>query len=338
MKKDFWHKSPLTILGGGSWGTVLAQLAAPNVSEVRLWVRNEDLCRSINATRMNPKYVPGLTLHERIRASSDLSAALDSAKAVIWALPSPGSRSVSREAARFLTGEEIVIHATKGVEESTLKRISEVLLDELPCPRIGVVSGPNLALEIARGEPTAAIVASAFDEVLEAGSLILSGRQFRVYRSHDVIGVEWAGTLKNILAIASGCLEALGLGANSRAFLLSRGLAEMVRFGKAMGAQVETFLGLAGMGDLLATCSSPLSRNFQVGFQLAKGGHLGDIITKLGSTAEGIGTAQIIHDFAKSREIEMPITEGVAALIRGQKTVTQVIDALMSRPTLDEFL
>jgi len=331
--KDFWSKVPVAVIGGGSWGTVLAQLAAQNSPEVRVWIRNEEIAREMNSTRSNKKYVPGMTLNPKIRVYTEIERVFEAQpRMVIWALPSHGTREQAKKFAHFFTGEEVLIHATKGIEQGTMKRISEILAEELPCPRIGVVSGPNLAHEIARNEPAATVIASSFKEVIDAGQAVLSGPVFRVYGVSDVVGVEWAGTLKNILAIASGCLDSMGFGWNARALLISRGLAEMVRFGTAMGGSVETFLGLAGIGDLLATCSSNLSRNYRVGARLAKGEPLAKVLEELGSTAEGVRTSRSVWAFAEKRGIDMPITEGVCQIIDGKLPASEVLKTLMLKP------
>jgi glycerol-3-phosphate dehydrogenase (NAD(P)+) len=302
-------------------------------------VRGEEAARSINSTRTNADYVAGLDLSPNIKAYSDLerifAVSEGGVRAVIWGLPSSACREQARRMAPSFKGDEIVLHATKGVEEGSLRRTSEVLSEELPCPRIGVISGPNLAMELARGEPAATVVASNFDDVLEAGKHLLSNPRFRVYTEHDMIGVEWAGTLKNILAIASGALDAMNLGWNARALLMTRGLAEIVRFGVAMGAQQSTFLGLAGMGDLLATCSSPLSRNYRVGMLLAQGKTLEQSMIELGSTAEGVRTTRAVHHFAQARGIYMPITEAVYRLIEGEISIQDIVHHLMTRPSQD---
>ena len=340
-EKDFWLDSRVAVIGAGSWGTVLAQLAAQNCREVRLWTRDEAQARQINSTRSNAKYLEGVTLSSKILAVSEPERAMGfgegGVSTVIWALPSAVAREQAKRFAPLFSGSEVVIHATKGIEPVTLKRMTEVLAEELPVPRIGVLSGPNLALEVARGEPAATVVASAFDEVIEAGQKVLSTPKFRVYSSHDVVGVEWAGTLKNILAIAAGALDALGMGWNARAMLITRGLAEIVRFGSAMGGDVQTFIGLAGMGDLMATCGSPLSRNYRVGARLAKGEPLNQIMETLGATAEGVRTTRTVNEFAKERGISMPIAEGVGELLSGRATVQQALEALMKRPQIAEF-
>lgn len=332
IQKDFWSKSKVAIIGGGSFGTVLAQLVAKNALEVRLWVRAEDQAREINATRTNPHFIKDVTLASNIKACSDPAKIFEGGvQAVFWALPSSACREQARRLAPFFSGDEILIHATKGIEEGTLKRISEVLREEIPCPRIGVMSGPNLAVELAHGEPAATVVASNFDEVIEAGKALLHNERFRVYTDHDVVGVEWAGTLKNILAIASGALDAMKLGWNARALLITRGLAEIVRFGKALGAQESTFLGLAGVGDLLATCSSPLSRNYRVGYKLAQGEKLEKVIEELGAVAEGVRTVMSVREFAKEHGISMPITEAVYHLLQSDASVQQILHKLMTR-------
>jgi glycerol-3-phosphate dehydrogenase (NAD(P)+) len=336
--KDFWRNSKVGVIGGGSWGTVLANLVSKNTREVRVWLRDEDSVRAFNSTRSNQQYLPEMQLDERVRAYSSMDRIFEGGlNAVIWALPSSVCRENAKNFAHYFQGDELIFHATKGVEMGTMKRISEVLGEELPTRRIGVISGPNLAHEVAKNEPAATVIASAFAEVCEAGQILFMSDSFRIYRATDVIGVEWAGTLKNVLAIAAGALDAMKLGWNARAMLITRGLAEMVRFGVAMGADQSTFLGLAGVGDLLATCSSPLSRNYRVGIRLAQGEPLEKILKDLGSTAEGVRTTQSVWEFASKRNISMPITEGVYHLLRGGVSVQQVLHQLMTRPITHEW-
>lgn len=336
-RKDFWRNSKVGIIGGGSWGTVLANIVSRNCREVRVWLRDEESVRIMNATRMNPQYTSDMKLDEKIHAYSSLERIFEGGlQVVIWALPSQVCREQARTVAQHFHGDELVLHATKGIEAGTMKRMSEVLIEELPCRRIGVISGPNLAHEIAQGEPAGTVVASVFTEVCEAGQALLATDRFRVYSAPDIIGVEWAGALKNILALATGALDSLKLGWNARATLITRGLAEMVRFSLAMGAQESTFLGLAGVGDLLATCSSPLSRNYRVGLRLGQGESLSAILDDLGSTAEGVSTTQIVWKFASKRNISMPITEGVYRLLEGGSSVKEVLHSLMTRPVTGE--
>ncbi|MBC7396878.1 MAG: NAD(P)-dependent glycerol-3-phosphate dehydrogenase, partial [Bdellovibrionales bacterium] len=308
MKKDFWSNSKIAVLGGGSFGTVLANLAATNCAQVTMYVRAEEQARLMNSTRMNPNYAKDLVLDPKIRAVSTYEKVFEQDQdMIIFALPASATRAQAKLIAPFLKGNEIVLHATKGIEEQSLKRISVVLAEELPILRIGAISGPNLAGEIVKNEPAATVIASPFNDVTQAGESVFSTPRFRVYTSSDLVGVEWGGTLKNIFAIASGILESKGLGWNTKSLLLSRGLAEMVRFGVAMGAKAETFLGLSGMGDLIATCSSSQSRNFRVGYHLAKGESLEEVLKELGQVAEGVRTTRIVYEFAKSRNVEMPI-------------------------------
>jgi glycerol-3-phosphate dehydrogenase (NAD(P)+) len=337
MKKDFWSNVNVAVLGGGSFGTVLANLASQNAGSVTMYMRSEDQARAMNSTRTNPNYSKDVVLSDKIKAVSSFDKVFElNPKLVIFALPSHATRSVAKSIAHYFKGDEIVLHATKGIEEQSLKRISVVLTEELPINRIGAISGPNLAGELARNEPAATVVASPFDDVIEAGEKVLTTARFRVYTAHDLIGVEWGGTLKNIFAIASGILDSSGFGWNTRSLLLSRGLAEMVRFGQAMGAKAETFLGLAGMGDLIATCSSSQSRNFRVGYQLAKGATLEQVLAELGQVAEGVRTTRIVYEFALERGVEMPITEAVYRIIQGEWSVERGVQHLMTRPQVQD--
>lgn len=336
MKRDFWRNSKVAVIGGGSWGSVLAKVVAQNCGEVRVWMRDVEQARAINSTRSNPDYVSEMTLPQNILAVNDIERVFENGgvQAIIWALPSKACREQAKRFAPFLRGDEIILHATKGIEEGTMKRVSVMLREELPCPRIGVISGPNLASEIARDEPAATCIASEYDEVVEAGVAMLTTPGFRVYSADDVIGIEWAGTLKNIYAIASGALDELKFGWNTRSLMITRGLAEMVRFGTAMGGKEGTFLGLAGVGDLFATCSSPLSRNYRVGAMLARGKKIDDALKELGAVAEGVRTTQIISKFAAERGIYMPITQGVNEIVSGKRPVVEVLKSLMQKPPL----
>ncbi len=339
MHKAFWSEATVAVIGGGSFGTVLANAIAANTAQVRMYVRDDEQARAINATRANPNYVKDLTLDPRVKALSDFDRLFEvRLDAIVFALPAKVTRSEARLVASRMHGTEVILHATKGIEEGTLKRMSVVLSEELPVARVGVISGPNLASEMARGDPAATVVASRFDEVIRAGRALLSGPRLRVYASQDTVGVEWAGTLKNIFAIAAGILDAKGLGWNTRAFLISRGLAEMVRFGVAMGAEVDTFLGPAGVGDLIATCSSPQSRNYRVGAGLAEGRPLAEVIEDLGQVAEGVRTTEIIFPFAESRGVEMPITETVFRILKGEWSVEAGISNLMTRPIVEDAM
>jgi glycerol-3-phosphate dehydrogenase (NAD(P)+) len=338
MQKDFWHKSRVAVLGGGSWGMTLAKLIASNVPEVNVWMRDEEQVRQINSTRSHPRYLPGISLPAHLKAYSDIEALFkDPYDLVIWALPSKVTRELSRQFAPYFKGHELVLHATKGIEAETMKRISQILREELPLQRVGVISGPNLALEVAKEQPSSTVVASEFEEVIKAGVAVLSSPVFRVYYSKDVCGVEWSGTLKNIYAIASGTLDGMNFGTNSTSMMMSRGLSEMVKFGVFMGASESTFLGLAGVGDLIATCSSALSRNYRVGQKLAQGLGIEQILVELGSTAEGVRSSQIIAKFAQERGLTLPIANGVSQMVQGKLSAHEVLKGLMQLDPLPDF-
>jgi len=328
-QKDFWHNAKIGVIGGGSWGTVLANLAARNCQEVRVWMRDEESVRTLNSTRVNSRYFPELQLHDRLHAYPSREKIFEGGvHCLLWVLPSDVSRQEAKAIAPLLKGDEIPLHATKGIEPGSMKRVSEVLAEELPIRKIGVISGPNLAQEIAQGNPGATVIASAFSEVREAGQVLLSNERFQTQVEKDVIGVEWAGALKNILAIAAGALDAMKLGWNTRAMFMTAGLKEVIRFSVAMGAHESTFLGLAGIGDLIATCFSPLSRNYRVGFKLAQGELLSKILEELGTTAEGVRTTESVWEYACQHRIAMPITEQVFLLMRNQITAEDVVKSL----------
>ncbi len=317
MQKDFWRSSSVAVIGGGKWGTVLADLASRNCAEVRLFVRAEDRARQLNATRSGSDLFPDFELNGRVRAIAEPERIFEvPVSVVIWALPSEVCREQARRFAPMLSGAELIIHATKGLEQKTLKRISQVLSEELPTPRIGVISGPNLAAEIASHQPAATVVASRFDEVIQAGQALFEQRRFHVEGSRDVIGVEWAGVLKNVLAIASGWVAGMGMGWNTRAWVISRGLQEMLQFTRALGAEADTFLGLAGIGDVIATCSSELSRNFRLGSRLAQGVSIEQIREELGETAEGVQTTLGIGEFVMARGLKLPLLSALNTLLR----------------------
>ena len=319
MNLGFWRKSRVAVIGGGSWGTVLAQLIAPQVQEVRVWVRREEIARQIQSTRTHPRYGDLLRLHEHLWFFSERERVFEGdVDAVIWALPSSATREQARAFAPFLKGHEIVIHATKGLESQSLKRMSEVLLEEWIPQRIGVLSGPNLADEVARGEAAASVIASRFEEVIDVSKALFPIERLKLFGSRDVIGVEWAGALKNILAIGSGALEGWGKGWNLRSAFLSLGLQEMVRMGCEMGAEERTFFTPAGVGDVIATCSSHLSRNYRVGRMRAQGTPLEEALSQLGATAEGVFTTRNLLAFSKKRGMRLPVCEWVGMILEGE--------------------
>ncbi len=332
MSKDFWRSSRVVVLGGGNFGTVLAQLASERCREVVIYVRDEAQARAMNATRVNSDYLKNFVLAPNILTVSEPQRIFEQRfDAMLWCLPAAACREAAKVFAPAFKGDEILIHATKGIEENSLKRISEVLAEEIPCPRIGVLSGPNLASELALGEPAATVIASHYPEVVDAGIDLFHHAKFRVYRGSDVVGVEWAGTLKNIYAIASGALNGLGFGMNAKAFLVTRSLAEMAKFAISRGAKERTFMGLAGFGDLMATCLSPASRNFTVGSRLGKGEPLATILDSMNMVAEGVRTTSIIVKEAKATGVSMPIAFAVQDLIEGKADAKDGLISLLNR-------
>lgn len=330
----------IAILGAGMFGTAIANILADNGHEVWLWSRDEDQAAAIRQTRENVRSLPGYPVHEAVKATSDLGAALESSEVVFVAVPSHGFREVVRQARPLIRPEAIVVSTTKGIEADGFHLMSEVLSQELPGHPVGVLSGPNLAEEIAQKQITATVIASNDDRVNETVQQILHAPYFRVYASKDVYGVELAGALKNIYAIASGFAGALGVGHNTQGMLLTRSLAEMSRFAHSMGAKPITFLGLAGVGDLMVTCASPLSRNYQIGMFVGQGMSLDEAVKKLGRLAEGINTVRTVKQKADAMGIYMPIVDGLNQILFEHKPVEEVITRIMMReqPSDVEFV
>ncbi|HEV3213161.1 MAG TPA: NAD(P)H-dependent glycerol-3-phosphate dehydrogenase [Acidimicrobiales bacterium] len=325
---------PLCVLGAGSWGTVVAALAN---GEVRLWARRPALAEELNATRRNPRYTGELVLGDGVRATSSLAEACAGAAAVLVAVPSAAFRSVAAELTDLVARDAAVLSLTKGVERGSHATMTSVLRDCLPTASLGVLTGPNLAKELALGMPAACVVALR-DEV--GARLVqdrLHGPSFRVYTTSDVIGCEVAGATKNVLAIAAGVSDGLGFGDNTRATIITRGLAEMGRLGVAMGGEALTFGGLAGVGDLVATCTSDRSRNRRVGIGLGRGASLDDAIADVGEVAEGVVSAEPLVALARDRGVELPICEQVAAMVAGEATPAEALAALSARPARGEW-
>lgn len=320
----------VVVLGGGSFGTVLANLAASNGHEVRLWLRDEQQLQEMQSLRENRKYLPGFSLHERLSFTSRLEDALQEADLVLFSVPSKAVRVVARQCAPLLNAGQMLVSTTKGIEKESFKLMSEIIREETGLARIGVLSGPNLAKEIAAGMLSGTVIASADEELRQSVHRALSCGTFRVFSNTDTWGVELGGALKNIYAIASGMAASLKFGENTRSMLLTRSLAEMSRLATCMGANPLTFLGLAGVGDLIATCSSPLSRNFQVGQALAQGQTIDEIVEELEQTAEGVNTIQQVKFKADELKVHMPIVQGLYAIIFERKPLTEVIAMLMS--------
>lgn len=326
------------VIGSGSWGTTLAKVAAGNGRKVLLWARRAELCDEINRTRRNQTYLPDIDLPEPLEATPDLERICKSSKLIVVVVPSHGMREIAFQLGAYLSGEHVLLHASKGIERESYKRMSEVLRDETCVRRIGVLSGPNLARELALGQPTGTLIASRYDEVVRRCQAAFNNGYFRVYAGQDVIGAEVGGAFKNVVALASGVAAGLGLGDNTRALLITRGLAEMARLGMAMGGELATFAGMAGIGDLIATCSSTLSRNHQVGFRLARGETIEQIQAHMQMVAEGVKTTRAVQDFAKRHGLELPIVRAVHRLLYESCDIATAVSDLMATPTGMEFV
>lgn len=319
----------VTILGGGSFGTAIANIVADNSHNTRLWLRNATTANEINQTHHNNTYLPGLKLNNALHATTDLATATDNTDIVFMAVPSQSCREVAQQVSTYLADNTILVSTIKGIEASPFKLMSEVLSEEIPQARLAVLSGPNLAKEIAAQQITASVIAS-HDEILNATiQSLLHCHYFRVYASADIYGVELGGALKNVYAMITGMAAARGVGQNTMSLLITRSLAEMSRFAVHKGADPMTFLGLAGIGDLIATCLSPLSRNYRVGFQLGEGKDLDTIKAELGQVAEGIHTLKLLKQQSTALQIYMPLVAALYDVIYNHKTIDEVVGKMM---------
>jgi glycerol-3-phosphate dehydrogenase (NAD(P)+) len=330
--------SEIAVIGAGAWGTALSiVLGRKGSHRVSLWAHDPQVCESLQRSRINDKYLPGCAIPESVIITDDLSAALAEAQIVVGAMPSQHCRQLFAQIRPHLLAEALIVSATKGLEENTLLRMTEVVSEGLQktnqhSPRIGALSGPSFALEAARGDPTAITIAAKDSDLAQAVQQAFSDARFRVYTNSDVIGVELGGALKNVIAIAAGICDGLGLGHNSIAGLITRGLAEMTRLVIACGGRAETMSGLAGLGDLVLTCTGSLSRNRTVGVELGRGRRLPEIVAAMhGMVAEGIFTTTAAAELAHSHGIEMPITEQVNAILHLGKPPRDAIQKLMMR-------
>jgi glycerol-3-phosphate dehydrogenase (NAD(P)+) len=329
--------SRIAILGGGSWGTALAMVLARarRRHEITLWVRDSALAESIQRGRENRSYLPGHSLVPEVNVTCEIGKAISGAQILVGAIPTAYARAVYSSAAADVSRRSVFVSAAKGLEPATHKRMSEVVSEVFSpssAPRFAVLSGPSFAAEAARGEPTAVVLASS--DVALAAELQeeFAAPNFRVYTNSDVLGVEMAGAMKNVIAIAAGVCQGLGLGANPLAALITRGLAEMSRLAAALGAQPETLTGLAGLGDLVLTCTGALSRNRQVGIELGKGRALNEILAGMRMVAEGVGTTGALLALARETKVELPITQQVAAILHEGKLPREAIRDIMERP------
>lgn len=321
----------LAILGAGSWGTALSVVLAPRFSEIRLWTFENDLADRMRATRENDVYLPGFKLPPNLAISTDLACARG-AEIVMGVTPSRFARAVYREAAAFLDPSMLFVSATKGIEQTSLLRMSEVLAETLPFEaKIAVLSGPTFAREIAGGEPAAVVVASHDAEMAACIQAAFSGPTLRLYTNADVVGVEIGAALKNVIAIAAGVCSGLGLGSNTHAALVTRGLAEITRLAVAMGGEARTLAGLAGLGDLVLTCSGELSRNRKVGLELAKGRPIQEITASMRMIAEGVETCGAAVELGAKFGVDLPIIQQMHAVLHGRKSAREALRDLMER-------
>ncbi len=318
----------VAVLGGGSFGSAIANLLAENGHAVRLWMRDPQQAEAILQTRENPRYLKGIKIHQLVEPVCDLAQTIAGSELIFVALPSTALRAALQPFSEQLAGK-MLVSTTKGIEANTFKLMSEILQDVAPQARIGVISGPNLAREVAEHALTATVVASEDEVLCHEVQKVLHGRTFRVYASGDRFGVELGGALKNVYAIMAGMAAALGMGENTRSMLITRALAEMTRFAVKLGANPMTFLGLSGVGDLIVTCSSPKSRNYQVGYALGEGLSLDEAVNRLGEVAEGVNTIKVLKARAEQLEVYMPLVAGLHAILFEGRTLEQVIGALM---------
>jgi glycerol-3-phosphate dehydrogenase (NAD(P)+) len=326
----------VAVVGAGSWGTTVAAIAARN-TPTTLWARRPELAEQINARHVNTDYLAGFALPVELRATSDMGEAVRDADVVVMGVPSHGFREIVAQCAPHVRAWVPVVSLSKGLERGSLKRMSEVVRDELPGHPVAVLTGPNLAKEILAGQPAATVV--AIDEPTIAAELqriFTNLGSLRVYTNRDVVGCEVGGVVKNVIAIASGMAEGMGFGDNTKATLITRGLAEMSRLGAALGADPLTFAGLAGMGDLIATCSSSQSRNHTVGRRLGQGETISGILADMKMVAEGVKSSPSVLALARQHGVDMPLTEQVAAVCHDGRSVRDAVTRLMSRDASSE--
>lgn len=329
----------IAVIGAGGWGTALSSLLAGKGYSLRLWAREEAEYEPIQSRRENTIYLPGVRLPDNIHPTLSKAEAVDRADLIIVAVPGCGIVEVAQSLAEVVTSPVPTVSATKGFELERLRRPSEVLLESLGeafRPFLCVLSGPNLSREVVQGIPSVTVIASRNEDVARHVQQVFTTHTFRVYTNPDLIGVELGGALKNIIAIGAGINDGLGFGDNTKAAVASRGLVEIARLGVALGAQSETFFGLAGMGDMIATCASHHSRNWQVGYRLAKGEKLADILASVPTVAEGVPTTRAALALAKSHGIEMPITEQIHAVLFENKPPLAAVNDLMERQARSE--
>ena len=321
--------SIISVIGGGSFGTVIANIIALNGHDVRFWMRSEEMVSEINTVHENSQYLPGYKLNERVVATENMVTAVGSSEIIFVAVPSSSFRDVVKNVVRHSPEEAIFVSATKGIEVDSFVLMSQILVEEAPKAVVGVLSGPNLAKEIAGKNLTGTVIASNHEEVREKVKEILKSEFFRVYTNDDMFGVELGGSLKNIYAIIAGIAHALGMGYNTNSMLVTRSLTEMARFGSELGADPMTFLGLSGVGDLIVTCSTPLSRNYRLGLALGQGKSIAEATEEVGQVAEGVNTLKQVKEKAEELGVYMPLATGLFKIIYERESMTNIISSLM---------
>ena len=324
----------VAVIGGGSWGTALANVLAANGHDTVLWIYEQELAQEMSATRVNSVYLPGFTLHENLKYTSILADALAGRTMVLLVTPVQVMAGVLSQAAGLIAHDAVLINASKGIALNSLQTVSQICAEQLgpeALDRYVALSGPTFAREVAAGLPSLIVAASKNEAYARRVQTALSNQVFRVYTNNDVIGVELGGAVKNVIAIAAGICDGLGFGHNARAALITRGLAEMNRLGQAMGAQPATFAGLAGMGDLVLTCTGDLSRNRTVGYKLGQGMKLSDILAEMRMVAEGVKSAESVYQLSQRLGVEMPIVEKAWQILHEDKPARQAVTELMAR-------
>jgi glycerol-3-phosphate dehydrogenase (NAD(P)+) len=317
----------VAVLGAGSWGTTVASLAARN-AQTLIWARRAETVEQINREHRNEQYLKGLALHKKLRATLDMNEALRECDVLVMGVPSHSFRETLRQVSPHIRPWVPVISLAKGLEQGTQRRMTEIIQEELPGHPAGLLAGPNIAREVLQGMAAAAVVAMPDESIARALQPLFASSVFRVYTNTDVIGSELGGPLKNVIAISAGMGQGLGVGENTRAMVITRGLAEISRLGVAMGGRSETFAGLTGLGDLLTTCMSPLSRNRQVGEKYAQGMKTAEIVASMNMVAEGIKTSSVVMELAARYGVEMPIAREVAAVVKGEHGAAQAFRGL----------
>ena len=324
------------VIGGGSFGTSLADILGNNGSKVLLCCRNQAQAHELNTTNENKRYLPGIKLSSNIHAVWELEQVAKTCQLIFLAIPSTAFRKVSNALGNYLNGSHYLVSTTKGIESPGFKLMSEIIREETCCLKLGVLSGPNLAKELAVKTPSGTVIASHFDEVIDAVQKVLSGPYFRVYSNYDLYGVELGGALKNIYAVATGMATALGKGENTKGLLFTRALAEMSRIAQRLGAEPLTFLGLAGVGDLVTTCSSSQSRNFRVGYLIGQGKTLEEAVESLGEVAEGVHSIKAAYEKAKAIQVRAYLLETLYHILYMKMDIEKALTELMNIPQLPD--